>query len=292
MMNSRGGGSESIVALVAVALIAGDAIGCASESEPTRAAAEPQGPATPSNAAGSVATNNPNDTLQLGDAGKVGLAPSVPADMTAGSICTPGHYVGTFSGTYKSSAWLNGTVPLDFATADFESKPGFEFWLEAVEQPCPPGTEFCPGATVKGGKLRGFANPFADASAGAMMPVAGAGATDPFALSVRFEMDLTGELDCATGKFRGRLQNGCYDVLSVLYRFAGTLKSDYDHITTTFKNGTWEITELPMDSLIPPDPSIGGTGVWNAKLADSGAAPTVDGMGLCDGMTGLDTPTP
>ena len=245
------------------------------------------------NAAGSAApstSTSPSEPPKLFDGGQVGIVPQPIGPVDAlGDICTPGHYVGTFSGTYKSAAWFNGALPVEFSTADFDGKPGFEFWLEATETLCPPGIEFCPSATVKGGKLRGYATPFSDPNAGAT-PSAGAGAADPFALSVRFEVDLTGELDCTTGKFRGKLENGCYDVLTTLYRFGGTMQSNYEHTTKTFKEGTWEAKELPMDSLIPPDPTIGGSGVWNAKFTDDSKAPGTDARGLCDGQTGLDTP--
>jgi hypothetical protein len=226
---------------------------------------------------------------QFGDAGTAVIVPVMPTTASMGATCAPGHYTGTFSGTYMSGAWLAGILPVDFATSDFEGKPGFEFWLEAVEAPCPPDLEFCAEAEVKGGKLRGFANPFSDASAGAM-PDAGTGESNPFQVAVRFEIDLTGKLDCRKGKFRGELEHGCYDALSVLYRFAGTIESDYEHTTSAFKNGSWKVTEESMDPLVAAE--LGGGGVWNAKLADSGSSPAVAGKGLCDGMTGFDTPVP
>jgi hypothetical protein len=203
-------------------------------------------------------------------------------------VCAPGHYIGNFAGNYMTSLYANGTVPVHFSTKDSNGKPGFEFWLEAVTQPCPPNNEFCPEAVVKGGKLRGFATPFTDPDAGLN---ADAGASNPFALSVRFEIDLSGELDCAAGKFRGQLQNGCWDVFSVLLRFSGTLESGYDSASSTFTGGTWDITEMPtMNSTPPTGTKLGGTGEWGAKLADTGMSPIVTGKGLCDGMSGFDTP--
>jgi hypothetical protein len=219
-----------------------------------------------------------NPTQPLSNAPSAGAA-------ALGGICKPGHYIGAFSGNYRSAAWLDGTEALDFATGDFDGKPGFEFWLEAAAKPCPAGLEFCPEAVVSGGKLRGFATPFTDSSGGA-------NADDPFQLSVRFEIDLTGELDCTAGKFRGQLQNGCYDVLSTLYRFAGTMKSGYDHATGAFTDGTWEVTEMPLDPSNPPTAAVGGGGMWDAKFVGPGMSPTVKGKALCDGMTGLDTPAP
>lgn len=86
---------------------------------------------------------------------------SSPAQTTS---CKAGHYIGKFVGDYRSAAWFEGGEVIMFATADFDGKPGFEFWLESVEQPCMPGQEFCPGAVVRGGKLRGNVTPFEDAN--------------------------------------------------------------------------------------------------------------------------------
>lgn len=219
-----------------------------------------------------------NPALPTGSAGSSGGVLPLP-----GSDCAPGHYVGSFSGEYKSGAWMNGDEPINFATSDFQGMPGFEFWLEAVDTPCPPGSEFCVSAVVKGGKLRGFATPFTD-------PAAGAAADDPFALSVRFEIDLTGELDCSTGTFRGQLQNGCYDVLSTLYRFAGEISSDYDPNASAFTEGMWSAVEVPMDAITPPSPDLGGGGTWDAQRQGPGSSPAATGAGLCSGTTGFDTP--
>jgi hypothetical protein len=244
-----------------------------SESAPAARAAP-----TGDDSSGDTLVRVDNPALPAGSAGSAGaVAPML------GAGCAPGHYIGNFSGAYRSAAWLNGEEPLNFATSDFDGMPGFEFWLEAVEEPCPAGTEFCPGAVVKGGKLRGFAQPFTD-------PAAGADMSDPFALSVRFEIDLTGELDCSTGMFRGQLQNGCYDVLATLYRFSGDMNSAYIQSSSTFTAGTWTVVEMPMDALIPVNPAIGGSGTWDAEFDGPGTSPTVDGSGLCDGMTGFDTP--
>jgi hypothetical protein len=45
-----------------------------------------------------------------------------------------------------------------------------------------------------------------------------------------------------------------------------------------------------MNSTPPTGTKLGGTGEWGAKLADSGMSPIVTGKGLCDGMSGFDTP--
>ncbi|MDH5676366.1 MAG: hypothetical protein OEZ06_29880 [Myxococcales bacterium] len=156
-------------------------------------------------------------------------------------------------------------------------RPGLEFWLEKTSAPCGESEEFCADFTVKGGKIRGFANPFSDPNA-----KADAG-TNPLALAVRFEIDFGGELDCSTGEFKGLLQNGCYDVATVLYRFEGTAPAKYDGVSSSFAQGEWTAKEIPMMGVIfPPDSKIGGMGTWGATLADDGSSPVAAGAGLCD----------
>src|ERR1700755_67085 len=43
------------------------------------------------------------------------LMPTSGARTAGGSGCQPGHYVGTFDGSYNSAAWGNGSVPLSIA---------------------------------------------------------------------------------------------------------------------------------------------------------------------------------
>ncbi|HTU63284.1 MAG TPA: hypothetical protein VMF89_32710 [Polyangiales bacterium] len=209
-------------------------------------------------------------------------APLVPVSTPAQTMgCKAGHYIGKFVGDYRSAAWYEGGEIIMFATADFDGKPGFEFWLESVEQPCMPGQEFCPGAVVKGGKLRGNVTPFEDANDPNTMGGLG--------FSVRFEIDLTGELDCNTGMFRGRLENGCYDILSVLHRFDGTITGDYVLATSAFTAGAWNVEEELMAGAMPTN-MLGGAGEWSAEHVDDSAAPTGPGAGLCSGQSGFDTP--
>jgi hypothetical protein len=201
-------------------------------------------------------------------------APTTPLNA-GGTGCAPGHYVGSFNGTYNSAAWGNGSVPLMVAAVESSGRPGLEFWLEKTEKPCTT-SEFCADFTVKGGKIRGFANPFPD-------PNAPDGSVNPFAIAVRFEIDFGGELDCSTGQFKGLLQNGCYDVATMLYRFEGTAPATYDKATSAFTKGEWTVKEIPTAGVIfPPDQKIGGTGSWGAKLMDDGSSPVAAGMGLCD----------
>lgn len=131
--------------------------------------------------------------------------------------------------------------------------------------------------------MRGNLNPFAD-------PSAPPGTASVLPILVRFEIDLLGELDCTTGQFRGTLQNGCYDVFGTLYRFEGTIHGEYSNAGSAFESGTWDAVERPMAALFPPDPNIGGKGIWTATWVDEGDSPIAPGMGLCDGQTGFDTP--
>jgi len=202
-----------------------------------------------------------------------GMSP--PAITGTATGCVPGHYVGEFTGTYNSAAWGNGAVPLSVAAVPSMGRPGLEFWLEQSSNACAPGVEFCADYSVKGGKIRGFANPFSDGDGGDE-------SEEGFAIAIRFEIDFGGELDCSRGQFRGLLQNGCYDVATFLFRFEGTAPAVYDHGTSSFQAGQWMVKELAMpDALFPPDPSIGGMGTWSAGLVMDNAMPMSASTGLC-----------
>ncbi len=205
-------------------------------------------------------------------------APGGTGGGTGANGCAPGHYVGSFDGVYNSAAWGNGSFPLTIEAVASMGRPGLEFWLEKTSAPCT-SSEFCADFSVKGGKIRGFANPFSDPNA----PKTDASVANPFAVAVRFEIDFAGELDCSTGEFKGLLHNGCYDVATVLYRFEGTAPAKYDRAQSKFNEGKWAAKETPMTGVIfPPDSKIGGTGTWDAKLVDEGSSPVAAGMGLCD----------
>jgi len=189
--------------------------------------------------------------------------------------CKAGHYVGTFNGTYHSVAWGNGAPPLTIsATASF-GRPGLEFWLERIPRDCQSDEEFCPDFTVKGGKIRGHSNPFStgdEAAAGSSAPT----------LAIRFEIDFGGNLDCSRGQFEGLLENGCYDLATLLFRFNGTAPAMYDAATSSFTDGMWKVTEEPpADAWQPPDPNIGGRGTWQATLVNDAAGPAAESVGLC-----------
>jgi hypothetical protein len=214
--------------------------------------------------------------------GSAGQGPLITASKPTQNVgCKAGHYTGKFFGDYRSGAWLEGSETIMFATADVNERLGFEFWLESVDQPCSPGQEFCTGAIVKGGKLRGNATPFEDANDPSTMGGLG--------FSVRFEIDLTGELDCNSGKFRGKLENGCYDILSALYRFDGTITGDYSLSSHEFSAGVWHVDEKLMAGMDAPANPLGGNGQWSASFLDDTAPPSGPGNGLCSGQTGFDT---
>ncbi len=235
-----------------------------------------------SHGGGSSGTSSSGDSGAFGNSNTAAVATDAMTPISLGGTgCAPGHYTGSFKGTYNSAAWGNGSVPLMVDAVASMGRPGLEFWLEKTAKTACTNSEFCGDFTVKGGKIRGFANPFPDPNA---PPDA---APNPFALAIRFEIDFGGALDCSTGKFMGLLQNGCYDVATILYRFEGTAPAVYDKPTTTFTMGEWTVKEKPMAGVIfPPDSKIGGMGTWNAKLADTGTSPVATGMGLCDTPAG------
>ena len=200
-------------------------------------------------------------------------APSASEDQN----CQAGHYIGTFNGTYNSAAVGNGAVPLTIAATPSMGRPGLEFWLERIPRNCRSDQEFCADYTVRGGKIRGYANPFSTGGTSA----AGSSA-DPLALAVRFEIDFGGDLDCSRGQFQGLLRNGCYDVATVLFRFTGTAPATYEPASSSFTNGGWRVMEqAPAGGWPEPDQVLGGEGSWQASLANDSAGPAAESVGLC-----------
>jgi hypothetical protein len=73
-----------------------------------------------------------------------------------------------------------------------------------------------------------------------------------------YEADITGRLNCTTRKLEGAaLENGHYLVGVFLLPFEGPLNADYDTLTMSFVNGTWDVKA--------PNATYGGFGTWNAK---------------------------
>jgi hypothetical protein len=241
---------------------------CSADTEPVKS----RGGVGSAAGSGAIAAGNANSPNVL-----ITVAPGAPGVSTGGNGCAPGHYVGAFTGNYNSAAWGNGSLPLSIAAVSSMGQPGLEFWLEKSGGGDCGGAEFCPDFTVKGGKIRGFANPFSDGSASS-----GSSSSGGFAIAVRFEIDFGGELDCSRGQFRGLLQNGCYDVATILFRFEGTAPASYDQKTSSFTDGMWSVKEMPMAGvLFPPDSNIGGMGSWQASLMNDNSAPGAASAGLC-----------
>jgi hypothetical protein len=69
--------------------------------------------------------------------------------------------------------------------------------------------------------------------------------------------DLSGTLDCNTGKFTGQLTNGAYHGwIFINGTFQGPLASGYDGTTSAFVDGTW-VMMIPNAGTCP--------GTWSAK---------------------------
>jgi len=194
--------------------------------------------------------------------------------------CEAGHYEGSFAGLYYSR--LNWPVPFPVTGIDLPGQPGLQFDM----QPAEPGE-----TTLKvNGKFDGLAD-----------------------LVFPFRGDFVGELDCKTGKFVGRMLNGDYAIgprdLVILenpihFAFEGPVSADYDKITHTFVNGTWDAVEPAFGGqpapMLPRDPlrdGIGGSGVWStgwigAPIAYTCPDMTADGLPLaCEpGPFGLNKP--
>lgn len=216
------------------------------------------------NSSGGTSGSGNFGNSQQPTAGSIGAGTGAPAPT--GGDCKAGHYVGSFNGVYRSAAWGNGTSMLNVAASDSMGMPGLEFWLEQAEAACMPGDEFCADFTVTGGKMRGFANPFSSGDPNDP-------ANDPnnplslFTLKVPFTIDLNGALDCSRGELQLTLDNGQYDVATMIYKFRGTAGGDYDSATASVVNGTWEVTEeMNSGALWPADSMIGGEGTWEATL--------------------------
>jgi hypothetical protein len=115
------------------------------------------------------------------------------------------------------------------------------------------GQEFAPELGVKNGCVKGVAVAY--------------GTEHPFVGT------LTGELDCDTGKFMGRLK-GYYRLFDtdIVYHFEGPTPAQYSPEKQALEMGTWKIVEHMM-TMNPP----GGSGTWNANWdADENPNPIPD----------------
>ncbi|MFC1641703.1 hypothetical protein ACFL5O_03290 [Myxococcota bacterium] len=127
------------------------------------------------------------------------------------------------------------TIPADVKTgAGPDGEPGFELWLESAANS---GEVF----RVNRGTVRGTAN-----------------GTFPFSFNI------TGDLDCTTKRFVGKVEDGQYSVGPLEYEFTGDVTADYDKIRNKLINGTWTGVETPNP--LWPFPA-GGSAVWEATWA-------------------------
>lgn len=103
-MRRRIGGSTGSSAAFALLLSCGPLSGCTADSS----ASDARNSSAPANAAGGTAPNKPADPPKLFDGGQVGIVPAPPPVTvdTIGDICTPGHYLGTFSGGLRPELQL------------------------------------------------------------------------------------------------------------------------------------------------------------------------------------------
>jgi len=77
-----------------------------------------------------------------------------------------------------------------------------------------------------------------------------------------FTADLSGQLDCATRKLTGSMQNGLYKNSMLMLSFSGALSAGYDAQATprAFTSGAMG----PLQS--PQLPTVAGTCTWSATL--------------------------
>jgi hypothetical protein len=169
--------------------------------------------------------------------------------------CEPGHYEGSFAGLYYSR--INWPIPFPVAGVDLPDAPGLQFDMLPAQNG---------EVTLKvNGKFDGLAD--------GVFP---------------FRGDFIGDLDCRTGKFVGMMVNASYNIgpmdlivvqNPILFNFAGPVSADYDKVTHTFVNGTWDAFEEEWEGTaaptLPRDPfrdGVGGSGVWSTgwigKLVD------------------------
>jgi hypothetical protein len=159
-----------------------------------------------------------------------------------GLKCRAGHYVGTFTGMYASSAAIIPLpVPVD-GNVDLmliQSANGEVF-------------------EITNGKLSGMAN-----------------------LVFPFSADLVGRLNCKVSKLdpATALKNGNYVILGANFSFEGSFLGDYDKVAVAFVNGTWDVKEPnPIyggtgawsANWVPPDGGLGDASPADGQLGDVG----------------------
>jgi|SRR5579884_1268302 len=195
---------------------------------------------------GSVASGTGSSLLD--DASSI-----ITGDGRAIGGCKAGHYTGTFAGTYSSFLTFVG-VPIP-VTGDVEL---------TLEQSAG-GGEF--QYVISNGTVSGTAD----------------------GILAQYQCDIVGTLDCSTRTLvGGGLRNCTYCVgafaddagtcLGAAGHFEGPLTADYDVVTSSFVNGTWNGSEQIADDGGIPDGAIsdagygglanyGGSGTWTAQYS-------------------------
>jgi hypothetical protein len=127
-------------------------------------------------------------------------------ETVPGLKCQAGHYKGTFTGTYASSAAI---IPLPVPVSG-------DIDLTLVQSAN--GEIF----EITNGKLSGMAD-----------------------LIFPFSADLVGKLNCKVSKLdpATALKNGNYIILGVNFAFEGSFLGDYDKMAVAFVNGAWDVKE-------------------------------------------------
>jgi hypothetical protein len=127
-------------------------------------------------------------------------------ETVPGLKCKAGHYKGTFTGTYASSATI---IPLPVPVAG-------DIDLTLVQSAN--GEIF----EITNGKLSGMAD-----------------------LVFPFSADLIGKLNCKVSKLdpATALKNGNYVILGINFAFEGSFLGDYDKVAVAFVNGAWDVKE-------------------------------------------------
>jgi hypothetical protein len=158
-------------------------------------------------------TGNGSGSAPTGGADNLTQNPTIipyVAGSTASSRCLPGHYKGSFSGTYASPASYVGVkIPVSGA---------IDLHLNQASNP-----EFL---SIDNGTLSGVSD-----------------------YVYPFSATLTGTLDCTTNMFMSKM-NGSYKVGQKVYPFYGTLDSGYDPSKESLTPGTWKSAEPMQPSNI------------------------------------------
>lgn len=102
-------------------------------------------------------------------------------------------------------------------------------------------------------------------------------------------MELSGSVDCATGKFTGEVK-GTYRSVSFCdlgmmendYFLKGPVSATFDPETRTFKGGTMDLKEPPVVFALGGE--AGGSGTWEAKLEPSAVTPPAPPKGCLNGV--------